>query len=86
MAKAILVVPTGPGSARGAGGFLQANHPVARQRLRSRALHPAGTEFHQQGLRKPVNDLSRGALVEDIVFTIALTAILVKQAEGWGPP
>ena len=31
-----------------------------------------------QGLRKPVNDLSRGALVDDIVFTIALTAI---QAE-----
>lgn len=28
-----------------------------------------------QGLRKPVNDLSRGALVEDIVFTVALTAI-----------
>ena len=28
-----------------------------------------------QGLRKPVNDLSRGALVEDIVYTIALTAI-----------
>jgi len=26
-------------------------------------------------LRKPVNDLSRGALVDDIVFTIALTAI-----------
>ena len=32
-----------------------------------------------QGLRKPVNDLSRGALVDDIVFTIALTAI---QAQG----
>jgi len=31
-----------------------------------------------QGLRKPVNDLSRGASVEDIVYTIALTAI---QAE-----
>ena len=28
-----------------------------------------------QGMRKPVNDLSRGCLVEDIVFTIALTAI-----------
>ena len=32
-----------------------------------------------QGLNKPVNDLSRGALVDDIVYTIALTAI---QAEG----
>lgn len=28
-----------------------------------------------QGMRKPVNDLSRGALVNDIVYTIALTAI-----------
>lgn len=28
-----------------------------------------------QGMKKPVNDLSRGALVEDIVYTIALTAI-----------
>ncbi len=32
-----------------------------------------------QGLRKPVNDLSRGALVDDIVFTIALTAIQASQ-------
>ncbi|MFC4456278.1 phosphate acetyltransferase [Deinococcus sonorensis] len=32
-----------------------------------------------QGLRKPVNDLSRGALVDDIVFTIALTAIQAQQ-------
>lgn len=32
-----------------------------------------------QGMRKPVNDLSRGALVDDIVYTIALTAIQAKQ-------
>lgn len=32
-----------------------------------------------QGLKKPVNDLSRGALVEDIVGTIAITAV---QAQG----
>jgi phosphotransacetylase len=28
-----------------------------------------------------VNDLSRGCLVEDIVFTIALTAIQAQQRE-----
>lgn len=33
-----------------------------------------------QGLNKPVNDLSRGALVEDIVYTIALTAIQAIEA------
>ena len=32
-----------------------------------------------QGLRKPINDLSRGALVRDIVNTVAITAI---QAQG----
>lgn len=37
-----------------------------------------------QGLRKPVNDLSRGALVEDIVFTIAITALQAKQVESAG--
>ncbi|WP_087021290.1 phosphate acetyltransferase [Thaumasiovibrio subtropicus] len=34
-----------------------------------------------QGMRKPVNDLSRGALVDDIVYTVALTAIQAGQAE-----
>lgn len=32
-----------------------------------------------QGMRKPVNDLSRGALVDDIIYTIALTAIQASQ-------
>ena len=41
-----------------------------------------------QGLRKPVNDLSRGALVDDIVYTIALTAIqaqAIDDARTGGP-
>ena len=32
-----------------------------------------------QGLNKPVNDLSRGALVEDIVYTVAITAIQAQK-------
>ena len=36
-----------------------------------------------QGLRKPVNDLSRGALVQDIVNTVAITAV---QAQAMGRP
>ncbi|GHD41557.1 phosphate acetyltransferase [Mycetocola manganoxydans] len=35
-----------------------------------------------QGLNKPINDLSRGALVQDIVNTVAITAI---QAQGETP-
>ena len=34
-----------------------------------------------QGLRKPVNDLSRGATVRDIVNTVAITAIQARQLE-----
>ncbi|HET9875785.1 MAG TPA: phosphate acetyltransferase [Mycobacterium sp.] len=32
-----------------------------------------------QGLAKPVNDLSRGALVDDIVYTVAITAIQAQK-------
>jgi phosphate acetyltransferase len=34
-----------------------------------------------QGLRLPVNDLSRGCLVDDIVNTVAITAIQAQQEE-----
>ncbi|MEU9196741.1 phosphate acetyltransferase [Streptomyces hundungensis] len=34
-----------------------------------------------QGLRKPVNDLSRGALVQDIVNTVAITAIQAQAQQ-----
>jgi phosphate acetyltransferase len=40
-----------------------------------RSAHVVSIGPMLQGLRKPVNDLSRGALVDDIVYTIALTAI-----------
>lgn len=35
-----------------------------------------------QGLNKPVNDLSRGCLIEDIVNTVAITAIQAGQQES----
>ncbi|MGB3621257.1 phosphate acetyltransferase [Ketobacter sp. MCCC 1A13808] len=35
-----------------------------------------------QGLNKPVNDLSRGAKVDDIIYTIALTAIQAQKSES----
>lgn len=34
-----------------------------------------------QGLRKPVNDLSRGALIQDIVNTVAITAIQAQTPQ-----
>jgi phosphate acetyltransferase len=35
-----------------------------------------------QGLRKPVNDLSRGALVQDIVNTIVITAVQSQKEDS----
>lgn len=39
----------------------------------------SGSGVDVEGLRKPVNDLSRGATVQDIVATVAITAV---QAQG----
>ena len=39
-----------------------------------------------QGLNKPINDLSRGALVQDIVNTVAITAIQAAESGGRGAP
>ena len=35
-----------------------------------------------QGLNKPVNDLSRGCLVPDIVSTVVITAIQAQEVMG----
>ena len=39
-----------------------------------------------QGLRLPVNDLSRGALVEDIINTVVITAVQAQQVAAAGSP
>ncbi len=39
-----------------------------------------------QGLKKPVNDLSRGVTVDNIINTQAITAIKLKNLTGRQPP
>ena len=38
-----------------------------------------------QGLNKPVNDLSRGATIDDIVNTVAITAIQAQAVPAGTP-
>jgi phosphate acetyltransferase len=45
-----------------------------------RSAHVVSIGPMLQGLARPVNDLSRGCLVEDIIYTIALTAIQADSA------
>src|ERR1019366_10717630 len=40
-----------------------------------RSAHVVSIGPMLQGLAKPVNDLSRGAMVDDIIYTLALTAV-----------
>lgn len=47
-----------------------------------RSAHAVAIGPVLQGLRKPVNDLSRGALVEDIVNTVAITAVQAQGLKG----
>jgi phosphate acetyltransferase len=49
-----------------------------------RSAHAVAIGPVLQGLRKPVNDLSRGALVDDIVNTVAITAVQAQSVEVLG--
>jgi phosphate acetyltransferase len=46
-----------------------------------RSAHAIAVGPVLQGLNKPVNDLSRGCLVEDIVNTVAITAIQAQEEQ-----
>ena len=46
-----------------------------------RSAHAVAVGPVLQGLNKPVNDLSRGCLVEDIVNTVAITAIQAQNID-----
>jgi phosphate acetyltransferase len=49
-----------------------------------RSAHAVAIGPVLQGLRKPVNDLSRGALVDDIVNTVAITAVQAQSLSSSG--
>ena len=51
-----------------------------------RSAHAVAIGPVLQGLRRPVNDLSRGALVEDIVNTVAITAVQAQGVATAGSP
>lgn len=50
-----------------------------------RSAHAVAIGPVLQGLRKPVNDLSRGALVSDIVNTVAITAVQAQAINQQQP-
>mgnify|MGYP006198750905 CR=1 FL=1 len=54
-------------------------YPGMSEKVSTQKLAETLCDTFLQGLNKPVNDLSRGATVHDIVNTVAITAI---QAQG----
>jgi len=59
---------------------LSCGNPLYKAVQRTAGLISIGPML--QGLKRPVNDLSRGALVDDIVYTIAITAIQAQQQKA----
>ena len=60
--------------------FPDLNTGNATYKAVQRSAHVISVGPMLQGLKRPVNDLSRGASVDDIVYTIALTAVQATQA------
>ena len=75
-------MPDSPGAGKAAGLIFpdpNTRHNTHKAVQRSAGAVAIGPVL--QGLNKPINDLSRGALVSDIVNTVAITAIQAQKIE-----
>lgn len=55
--------------------FPDFNTGYAAYKAVQRSAEPGSIGEMLQSMRKPVNDLSRGALIDDFIYTIALSCI-----------